>query len=458
MSECWSLNPFLPLAPKVFKDANRLEKFMGLRSMYVIFIVGHAFKISSFSCNFSTGRTLSEVTETVKLLGEGRASEKELTELHQQVVFFDLAQSRSSWAISWSKLLQTPTKDLKDHMFQEVPVLKKMNWDTASKIRNRNLRSFLPNMMEEQAEAAEEIEKEQDAKQAEQDAEKKNVEAPVKSTTVVKVGDINKFSDLDCNGEAATRGLLDESMDAFSLKVCNLDAAFINLVQSKLQTLVWLQYRKHISKDSPANDICIDLSKKGTDQVVIPKDIARKEGFEMFMAGTVSMHPQGEIGKGHYPLCSLFGVNFFLNGPRDLGALDAVVPAWSTKVVTRNDQAFFELKSKKEKAFLYITADGTLQMQWASQVSDKFRKLVRLGKAFASATEDEKDQMQVRVEEFQETLEANEQEGIECANFRPWFGKAVDVPFADGLEFEVRFLGFSLFTFYFVGAGLVCWD
>ena len=441
---------------------------MGLRSMYVIYIVGHAFNISSFSCNVSTGRTPSEVKETVKFLGDGRAPEKELTVLHQQVVFFDLAQSRSSWATAWSKLLQAPTKDLKDHMFQEVPVLKNMNWDTASQIRNRNLRSFLPNMVEESAAAEVEVEEEIEKNQAQtKNAETErrgqdNADGPAKLTTVVKLGDINKFSDLDCDGQPATRGLLDESMDAFSMRVWNLDAAFINLVQSKLQVLIWLQYRNHISKSSYANEICIDLSKKGADQVVISKELASKEGFEMFMAGTVSMHPQGELGKGHYPLCSLFGVNFFLNGPKDLGALDAVVPAWSTKVVTRNDQAFFEMKHRNQKALLYITADGNLQIQWANQVSDKFLKLVRLSKAFAFATEDEKEKMKNQVREYQAEIEAKEEEGIshDFEYFRTWFGKAETVqnaPFADGLEFEVRLLGFSLFTFHFAGgAGLAC--
>lgn len=406
-----------------------------MRSKYALAVLADALQIHSFHLQLSDGLTKEELFQTVKHLQELSPG----NQMAGQLLYFDLAQSTTSWPSAWASLLQANRSHVQEKLFEQVPMLKQLPWDDVLKHHRTSMRSFLPRSTFDHQENQESKGSEMPRDDDDKDAEKEDADEEF-GTSIVKIGTLNSFSVLDAK-------ILDDSFDAYKLKVTDLDATFLAIVQSKLQAVVWSMYHSHIQSSS-ASEVAIDLAKKGHESVVVPKDLVTSSDFELMMAGTVSMYPNGNLGKDHYPLCSLFGVTFFVNGPRDFSSLDAVVPAWCAKAVSRNDLAFFDLKSHTEKVLLYMT-DDTLHVKLASKVNPKFRSMMVLEDAFASLHLADRESFMMKP-----SLEDKDKVG-----YNKWYeafeplGRNV---FAKGIEFDMRLLGcfLKLISLYLSGV----WD
>ena len=89
---------------QVFKDAKNLEKFVSMRSNYVVNIIAEALKISTFYLQLSDGATKAALTSLVSHL------QGIYETVASQMVYFDLAQSTTSWPTAWAGLLiKTPS-------------------------------------------------------------------------------------------------------------------------------------------------------------------------------------------------------------------------------------------------------------------------------------------------------------------------------------------------------------
>ena len=418
---------------QVFKDTTRLTKFLMLRKQYVIGVLDSALQIESFTlqCNGVINR--DQLTQTLAALRTQGSGRPEL--LHKQLLFYDLAQSVTTWPGAWSDLIMTPLADIQQFVLDRVPVLQGMSFaeeSTASGDALKfKLRSYLPSLSLGGEGGAEGVEPGKDGDEHQQDEgrDSKKAAAADPSTSVLTVDSILRFVE-----GPTTLMALDDSMDAFLLKMGDFDVSFVSMLQHKLQFLLWSIYSSHLRTNEAARMVAVDLSKKSTDAVLITKELVQKQGFEMFMAGTVSVHPQGTLGKDCYPLCCLFGIQFYVNAPKDLCSLDCVVPAWCTKPVSRNDLAYFHVVQRDIPVIMHIAATGaeaSPHVQLAKDVPDKLKSIMAIQKAFAELSQAEKD----TVVADSENLAAmdGEAEGIQIKT--PWHQRTPG---------EVRALTFSL--------------
>ena len=187
-------------------------------------------------------------------------------------------------------------------------------------------------------------------------------------------------------------------------------------------------------ENQAARSVGIDLSKKASEAVLISKELAQQDGFEMMMAGTVSMVPQGKAGVDHNPLFTVFGVPFYINGPKDVFASDCVVPAWSTKVVNRNDMAFFCAENRREPVIMYFSGgDSGIHVQLKKDISEKFGSVLSIHEAFASRSKNGQQEIATRFE-----LDGADTDTSEKI---PWYVKRQGPML--GLEFDLSLLGTS---------------
>ena len=350
---------------------------------------------------------------------------------HQELVFFDLAQTVSTWPKAWSELLMTKAAELRRFIYERVPVLKGVEFQGTRTVGSK-LRSYLPALCFAQDEDGGDdgADAQEGIKDEEKDKDAENAEEPgaLVPSSLVSVQAIHKCCE---NSEGSSASLLDDSMDAFLLAVDELDVSFLCMVQNKLQFMVWSMYSQHLRENALAKSVLIDLAKKAGEAVVISKEAVLVENFEMMMAGTVSMYPHGTPGKDHYPLCCLFGIPFFVNAPKDMFALDCVVPAWCTKVVARNDMAYFTVQRQDIPVVMYMSGgEGGLQMQFANAMAEPFRKVLGTETCFADRTQ--KEQRKVT-----EKFESGHADGDDQRT--PWYQKRTDGRLR-GLEFMLRTL------------------
>ena len=446
---------------QVFKDAKNLEKFVSMRSNYVVNIIAEALKISTFYLQLSDGATKAALTSLVShLQGINESNET----VAGQMVYFDLAQSTTSWPTAWAGLLIKTPSTFQTYMMETVPVLQKIPWDDAKRTRERIFNAYLPNinMPNSDSKAEAELESDNDegptkklktkdskgkGKGDKEAAEGQEAdEEEQQPTTVVQLWSLNNFAE-DGDSELV---MMDDSYDAFLLQINGLDATFLNILQSKLQTMVWNAYSQHLrcgdGEPSFSSMVGIDLAKKGTDAILVSKTLAKEKEFCLMMAGSVSLYPNGTPGKDHYPLCSLFGLTFYLNGPKDFSAFDTVIPAWSAKTVSRNDLAFFDVESAYSNAVLYITDGGNLQVRCADGMNPKFRQLLHVNMAFGDMSP--KDQEAVIAKKQKEVCEINEATETTAAQVTyAWYDKPMNLKsphVARALEFQVRLLVFHV--------------
>ena len=371
---------------QVFKDADRLSKFLMLRMDYVLTIVADSLKIDKFALHCNGIVEKSKLAATIGAL-KGEAADGQAEVRREQLVFFDLAQSVSTWPQAWCELLMRPPGALYELVLEKVPVLKSMTFDERC-IMGSKLRSYLPAMClgTDDAGAVEDSEAQEKQKTAEQKEGQADADAANLPSSFLSLESIHRFYE---NSDSSSM-MMDESMDAFALKIDELDTAFLCLIQHKLQFLLTAIYSRQLRENVAARSISIDLAKKASDAVVITKNIALMDGFEMMMSGTVSMTPYGTLGKDHYPLCSLFGIQYYVNAPKDIFATDCVVPGWCTKIVSRNDLAYFTISKREVSVILYMSGgEHGLQMQFSEDVAQQFRSILVLEKSFADRSDEE---------------------------------------------------------------------
>ena len=358
-------------------------------------ILAEACRISSCTLLCGEGhdadvKTQSLMANTLQTLSAACLTNSAST-LSKQVLLFDLAQTTSSWALSWSTLLgDALSQSLSDCILAKVPILKGIDWNDDTP----NFRSYLPFVPENASSKSGETASVQQSAEKEKDLEGEGDKRPA----ALSVDTINRF--MDGNAEGG-HGMLDESFDAFSLQTGDFDATFLNLLQSRLQSTVWACYGAHLRQCMPARQVQIDLSKKGSDAVLISKALAKSAGFEMYLAGAVSTCPQGQLGKDHYPLCTLLGVTFYVNGPKDMSSFDAVVPGWLSKTVSRNDLAYFQLGSESKKFVMYLSGgDAGLQIQSVDEINDTFRAALDIKPSYTCATPGEQEAISKSYQQF----------------------------------------------------------
>ena len=282
----------------------------------------------------------------------------------------------------------------------------------------------------------------EDEADADGDAEKSEKSKP---STVVSLGLINSMTFSTTSLDA---DMLDESIDAHSLNMNSLDSTFLSILQSKLQSLLWLAYHEYMMATPLVHQVGIDLSKKGADAILLSQSLVLEPRFSLMLAGTVSLYPHGQAGRDHHVLCTLFGVTFYINAPKDLGALDTVIAGWATKIVSRNDMAFFNLAHSFEKVILYFAKDGQMQLQFAAHMSEKMESLLIKTTAFDSASDQEKAPLK-KARDDAKAAEAFEPPESWAFNGKvQWFKSAeyVKSPYvARALEFKLKLLGPVLF-------------
>ena len=414
----------------MFQDSEKLQKLLALRSKYLIHIVGEALKIASFQIQLPSGVGMDRLLASLHHMascGEGK--------LQTQLIFFDLAQSTTSWPTAWSTLLAAEKDGLEAEMLQQVPVLKAIPWDEEDKLKERLLRSFLPASacLETQVEQAAIADDEDGAKTIDGDGKVSGESKDSGPSLKISVRSLNTYSDF----ADSKSGIMDGSFDALGMRISALDTTFLSALQASLQHLIWQLYGEYLRKHRSALEVEIDISKKGADAIVISKETAMEDSFSMMMAGTVSLCAQGQLGKDCYPLCNIFGVQFYLNGPKDLASLDVVVPAWSAKVTSRNDQVFFEQESDSLRVMLYLPKDGKIEVVPTDQTHEPLKKLLRTRQAYSTASET----VRQTIEQDLENVSPSDD------SIRPWFKAASTMPksssssfIAEALEFEIRLL------------------
>ena len=141
----------------------------------------------------------------------------------------------------------------------------------------------------------------------------------------------------------------------------------------------------------------------------------------------------------------MFGLTFYLNGPKDFSAFDTVVPAWSAKTVSRNDFAFFHVESAYSNAVLYITDGGHLQVRCADGMNPKFRQLLNVNMAFGGMCPKDQEAVIANAKKQKEVCEINETTAAQVTH--PWYDKPMNLKsphVARALEFQVRLLVFHV--------------
>ena len=399
---------------EVFKNIDRLQKFLGLRVSYVLHVLAEACKIGSFNLlcgkdgvadpkakesvvmtlqHLMSAHTASQAKHEVPVTQEGGASGL----LGLQLLFFDLAQSTHSWTKAWHDVLTTPAAHVQETLFKQVPALKNVDFAHGA---GDSSRPYLPCLPCAVSETCEEDVLDQGQEGTGQGNGKGNRKSDDKGDTskrpVLSIDSIHKF--MDGPDEV---GLLDESVDAFVMGLEKLDTGFLQLLQARLQFAVWAAYGKFLRSNQAARSMEVDLSKKGCDAVLVSKKAATEEDFAMMFAGNVSIYAHGQLGKDHVPLCTLFGITFYCNAPKDLGSSDVMVPAWAAKPVSRNDLAYFHVESTSCKFILYFSGgDAGVHLQPSGEVSERFRQAMCIWSALSSVSDEEKKAKIAEYERF----------------------------------------------------------
>ena len=360
--------------------------------------------------------TLRHLRTSLECVADSKVGDcSQLRVLGRQLLFFDLAQSTHSWTKAWHEVVTSPPSALPETLFKLVPALRNVDCadgDAASS------RPYLPCLPSTNGDATGYEEAQQQDKQGaleRGDGGKHADEELDSKKPILAVESIHRFM----HGPG-TVALLDESVDAYMMGLDQLDAGFVQQLQSRLQFAVWAAYGTSLRKSRAAAELKLDLSKKGTDAVILTKDEVMTKGLALMFAGHVSMYAQGQLGKDHYPLCTVFGLTFYCNGPKDLSSCDVVVPAWLAKSVARNDLAYFPSESCQEKFILYLTGgDAGMQLQRSADVGSKLRGAMRIHTALASADDDAKKAMISEYEKYLQSVdEAEDAEASETVQDR----------------------------------------
>lgn len=157
----------------------------------------------------------------------------------------------------------------------------------------------------------------------------------------VKVSDIMSLDALN-NYQALQEfdGVLQRSDLGKALDLELVCAAGLRSFERKLELLLWQVFLQESRGGSSVQINLIDKKDQVSVKVPVPDDLC------LPFAGTVRLQKPAGNGKGHFKLCSAFGLTFYVCSPGcDLLSQDVAVAAWSSKTVTKMDQAFFSEKT-----------------------------------------------------------------------------------------------------------------
>eukprot|EP00438_Fugacium_kawagutii_P029202 Skav229537 [mRNA] locus=scaffold568:49055:58809:- [translate_table: standard] len=110
--------------------------------------------------------------------------------------------------------------------------------------------------------------------------------------------------------------------------------------EAKLESALWEWYLN--SKTYENDNVIVNLSSKKLETYV---KYPISEDVELPYVGRVSMVKT----KNSFPFVNLFGVQFWIE---DCQSADILIPAWTSKTVTRSDIAYFSMKTTKCKVVL----------------------------------------------------------------------------------------------------------
>ena len=135
---------------------------------------------------------------------------------------------------------------------------------------------------------------------------------------------IKKLEILDASPEAEMLGFTDKT---------DLDTVFCKVLERKLEVLQWELF-KHAEAGS--NLVVLNIAdKKNFVKVKVPCD-----DICLPFAGQVSR----EKGKGAIFFCKVFGMSFYVQSRSEGMNSDVVIPAWSSKPVSKACDCFFVQK------------------------------------------------------------------------------------------------------------------
>lgn len=196
-------------------------------------------------------------------------------------------------------------------------------------------------------------------------------------------------------------GILHESSQGMALKLqaSDFSAESLQVMQGKVQALVWKAFR-HLSAScgEMADSVLLNLkTNTAKDRIQVKRPVPST--LQLPYAGpVVTQQPSKENGKVH-KFCSMFGIDYYITPmPNDVMSHDVVVAAWSARGVSKADGAFFQEKTIKFTAVLHAPMDFHSEEQEADQ--DQDRCLMDVGLDFLPPTLSEQDVAKMVLENY----------------------------------------------------------
>lgn len=182
----------------------------------------------------------------------------------------------------------------------------------------------------------------------------------VKVSDIMTLDDLNNYQSLQ-----EADGVLQHSPLGKALDLELVCAAGLRSLEKKLELLLWQVFLEKSCGGSSVQINLLDKKDQVSVKVPVPDDLC------LPFAGTVRL--QKPAGKTHFKLCSAFGLTFYVCSPGcDLLSQDVAVAAWSSKTVTKLDQAFF---SEKTLTF-FVEAALNPRMSPLMKAGSKYRSLI----------------------------------------------------------------------------------
>ncbi|CAE7539367.1 unnamed protein product [Symbiodinium sp. CCMP2592] len=151
------------------------------------------------------------------------------------------------------------------------------------------------------------------------------------------------------------------SAECKALGLSRVCAKVLKKLECKLNAAIWDVYESCSSEMSGVHvNIKTAAGKGGKDAVQVNLPIP--EGMRLPSVHRLS----ATKGPKAIWCCKIFGVpelksvDFFMEACKDCLTTDVCVPAWSSRPVSRNDQAFFEAVAVKQNVIMFMTGPGDL--------------------------------------------------------------------------------------------------
>lgn len=368
---------FVEGTEKVFGTSDNLQKFVSLRTKYLLTILKEVLGV----------KDMRDISADKKAYLISLSSLDFKSRDFDRLIVFDAVQFSRTWAREWNNLLQKTNsfKDLSKYLEDMKNVVtdnENPEEPPASKLSMKSVAGF-----REAAEGRKEG-KDQPGKAAEieeppsngrgnadgegEGSEQEGQEGRDKKTgrftsgpalsAEMNVKELNSFRDPDLVNSLS---LLEASADSAALKFClpetdekdpdpaslasmamsksQMNQIFVRVLERKMEVLQW-QLFEYLTEQEHLVQISLVGPKKDQVRVSVPVE----QDLCLPFAGTISTLESASSGSGltkSYPFGTLFGLHFHVQ-PKSMDTQngDFVIPAWAAKAVTKASDCFFQQK------------------------------------------------------------------------------------------------------------------